>query len=247
MPFTLAHPAAILPLSRLCPRQLSFPALVMGSLAPDVGYVFARWQVDEYSHSLVGSAVFGLPTGALMLVAFMAARSRLVNWLPAHHQTRLLPLCRRPIGSVATIAFALLLGIWSHLIFDSFTHKGGWAVEEFAWLQHAVVTVKYHNFRVHHILWYGFSFAGVAWVCFAYDRWMRTIGAGGGPPSSVASWRNGLLIAGIFVPIQLLHHSFGGLKGNLMVGLLTLGTIVVAACVLGRGADSNSAGTGRLR
>ena len=28
MPFTLAHPAAVLPLKRFCPRYLSFPALI---------------------------------------------------------------------------------------------------------------------------------------------------------------------------------------------------------------------------
>ena len=34
MPFTLAHPAAVLPLR----RWLWFPGLVAGAVAPDVGY-----------------------------------------------------------------------------------------------------------------------------------------------------------------------------------------------------------------
>jgi Domain of unknown function (DUF4184) len=38
MPWTLAHPAAVLPLRPLCPHRLSFGALVVGSVSPDIGY-----------------------------------------------------------------------------------------------------------------------------------------------------------------------------------------------------------------
>ena len=40
MPFPLAHPAAVLPFRRYCSRWLNFPALVIGSLVPDLGYLF---------------------------------------------------------------------------------------------------------------------------------------------------------------------------------------------------------------
>jgi hypothetical protein len=42
MPFPLAHPAAVLPLRRYCPKYLSFPVLIVGSLVPDVGYCLGR-------------------------------------------------------------------------------------------------------------------------------------------------------------------------------------------------------------
>ena len=38
MPWTFAHPAAILPLRRFCPAPLDFSALVIGSMVPDLGY-----------------------------------------------------------------------------------------------------------------------------------------------------------------------------------------------------------------
>ncbi|MBA3727450.1 MAG: DUF4184 family protein, partial [Armatimonadetes bacterium] len=38
MPWTFSHPAAVLPLRRLCPQSLDFAALVIGSTTPDIGY-----------------------------------------------------------------------------------------------------------------------------------------------------------------------------------------------------------------
>jgi hypothetical protein len=50
MPFPVAHLAAVLPLRRYCPRYLSFPALVVGSLSPDLGYLFGHLHTDWFSH-----------------------------------------------------------------------------------------------------------------------------------------------------------------------------------------------------
>src|SRR6266404_5342332 len=61
MAFPLAHPAAVLPLRRYCPRGFNFAALVVGSLSPDAGYLFGQRNVDEFSHRVVGSFGFCLP------------------------------------------------------------------------------------------------------------------------------------------------------------------------------------------
>jgi hypothetical protein len=61
MPFPLAHPAAVLPLRRV--QALCFPALVLGSLTPDFGYLFA--DLSRLSHHLLGSLLFCLPAGLL--------------------------------------------------------------------------------------------------------------------------------------------------------------------------------------
>ena len=43
MPFTLAHPAAVLPFAR---TKLVFSALIAGALAPDVGYFLTLYRPD---------------------------------------------------------------------------------------------------------------------------------------------------------------------------------------------------------
>jgi hypothetical protein len=54
MPFTLAHAAAVLPFRPYCPRVLSFPALVVGSVAPDAGYWSGPLDLKRISHSFAG-------------------------------------------------------------------------------------------------------------------------------------------------------------------------------------------------
>ena len=240
MPFTLAHPAAILPLRKYCPKVLNLPALVFGSLVPDVGYFFGRWNVDEYSHALVGSVVFGLPVGAMLLAVFFLGRTTAVQWLPPRHRAMLEPLCRRPIGSFVAIVLSLLIGIWTHLVFDSFTHKGGWLVDNWSVLNQSLINIRHRNFRVHHVVWYACTFGGTAWLCFAYDHALRSSACPARTTPTWLSWRNGLFIAALLLPIAVFHHSVGGVFSLIAVGVLSLLVVVVAIWLLGKPAESSS-------
>jgi hypothetical protein len=111
MPFPLAQPAAVLPLRRFCPRYLSFPALIIGSLSPDLGYFSGPFRLDGFSHRfLAGSFGFCLPVGLFVLLMFFLVRSRVVGILPSLCRQALSPLCQRPIGSPFAIVVSLLLG-----------------------------------------------------------------------------------------------------------------------------------------
>lgn len=90
MPFTLSHPAAVLPFVR---RPFSAAALVAGAVAPDLPY-FARsmpvpvsaqsWYEPfmnaTTSHSLAGAVTVSLPY-ALVLYGFLLAARRPVGGL----------------------------------------------------------------------------------------------------------------------------------------------------------------------
>ena len=228
MPFTLAHPAAVLPLRRWCPRLLSFPALIVGSLAPDVGYVFRTTHLDEFSHTFAGSFAFCLPVGILMLALFYVCRSRAVGIFPDCYREIFLPLCRRPRSSLFVMAVSLLVGIWLHLFLDSFTHKGGWLVERVPLLHAPLAGFGYHALRVHQVLWYACSFAGIAWLWLAWERWKQS--AGGpmlvNPPR--VQWRNAILVAALFVPVEALHHLVGGQAANGVVAISSLLIVIWA-------------------
>src|SRR5690349_24053985 len=114
MPFPLAHPAAVLPLRRYCPRFLSFPALVAGSLSPDVGYFFTG--VDSFSHSFLGSFGFSLPVGMLGLLFFYGLSAVLARHWPVFHRRVILPFSEDPPGSVVAIVISLFIGSWTHLL-----------------------------------------------------------------------------------------------------------------------------------
>jgi hypothetical protein len=120
MPFTLAHPVAVLPLRRWCPRYFDLSALVIGSLVPDVANPLPGW--DYFTHSGRGSIIFCLPVSLAGFLFFQWIRAPLVATMPHTHREFLLPLCKNRSSSTLVLIISLLIGIWSHLIWDLFTH-----------------------------------------------------------------------------------------------------------------------------
>jgi len=70
LPFTLAHPAAILPLRKPLGRWAAVSALAIGSVMPDFAYFLPFGPTRPESHSLAGLFTFCLPFGLLVYAAF---------------------------------------------------------------------------------------------------------------------------------------------------------------------------------
>ena len=175
MPFPLAHPAAVLPLKRYCPRFLSFPALIIGSLIPDSGYCLG---IGNFAHTFFpGSLAFCLPAGLLALALLYAIRWRLVQVLPATLRSGLLPLCLRPPGSPLAIAVSVVVGVWMHLGLDSVTHLNSRLVSHAPLLRGVVLIIGARKLRVYDALYIGSTYLGVAWLAWSYLRWLEAIGA----------------------------------------------------------------------
>jgi hypothetical protein len=139
MPFTFAHPAAVLPLRRVSQKYLSFTALIIGSMAPDAEY-FIRMQVDSrYFHTTQGLLYFDLPVGLLlyMMHKYILRPATMVH-LPDSLARRFTGLQQERPRSAAdwlVICMSLLAGAVSHLLWDSFTHSRGYFVRHYAPLQ----------------------------------------------------------------------------------------------------------------
>lgn len=126
MPFTAAHPAAVLYLQRL-PWNLSGIAMVAGSIAPDMEY-YLRLR----AHAV---AVESLWLQLFIAVSLCLAWQWSLRWIC----TALLPnalVLRYGIASPVNVVQAaarnpgalllsLLIGIFSHWAWDSFTHHDG--------------------------------------------------------------------------------------------------------------------------
>ena len=222
MPFPLAHPAAVLPFRRWCPRFLSLPALVVGSLVPDLGYLFGPLHLDELSHQLRGSLVCDLPLGLVALGVIYGLRSLALRKLPRAYQPEVLRAAWPAAGTPVVALVSLLLGIWTHLFLDSFTHKGGWIVEHLPFLQLSIGTVGERNVRVCSILWYGCSFAGVAIVFVAFRNWQQKLVLARASGSGRGGWTGALLVALVVLPIELVHHLFRNWAGTVLVAVLIL-------------------------
>ena len=134
MPFTFSHPAIVLPLTRIKARFISASALVVGSMTPDFEYFIKMKLSGRFSHTLPGAFIFCLPVGFALLIAFhLIVKRPLIDALPSYFYARLVrlrnfnfikSLIKHPILYVVY----LLTGIFSHLLWDSFTHANHFMV-----------------------------------------------------------------------------------------------------------------------
>lgn len=183
MPWTLAHPAAVLPLRRLCPRYLSLAGLVIGSMTPDIGYYVGRVELDAKTHSLGGIVEICLPVGLILLALVRFLHKPVARLLPAPHRGALLALA--PPGNLlaprmlGVAAASLLLGAFTHIAWDAFTHKNGYFVLHLAALQTPLFSLGLREFRAYHVLQHASTTAGIVLLAIAYSRFVRAHGGTG--------------------------------------------------------------------
>jgi len=175
LPFTFSHPAAVLPLRRFCPARLDFAALVIGSLMPDIGYYIPGFTTQLRTHSLSGIIILCLPGGLLLLALFHRLKQALCYVLPQPHRGALTPLAARlrPDGASLGIAAAsVLLGAWTHIAWDSFTHARRWGVLQFPLLGDPVFWLGGRVFPVYLCLQYLSSMLGGLILLRVYQAWL---------------------------------------------------------------------------
>lgn len=184
MPIPPAHPFAVIPLRRWCPDRLNFPALVIGSLTPDMANCL-NW--DHFTHSLLGSFAFCLPFGILLLVLFAQTRKALATALPSPHREALLPLCSPWKSSKTICIISLLLGTWTHLTWDLVTHNHSSVAQSLgSWTLPLSSGSK--EIRVSTVLGILSGLLGTTGVAVTYWLWLRTKPA---PAGSVpARWQD---------------------------------------------------------
>ena len=178
MPFTFAHPAAVLPLRSLRVVPIVFSALVIGSMAPDIVY-FAPLSLDgDFTHSLAGLFLFCLPAGMLMYLLIMhGLRRPLSALLPFGIARRLTPAAAAhgmtPLRRALAILLSLLLGAMTHVLWDALTHDDTVVTlqgEFWRWLTGDPVL----QFAVYPVAQHVSSIAGIALLCMALRTWIRS-------------------------------------------------------------------------
>ncbi|OLR89499.1 DUF4184 family protein [Actinokineospora bangkokensis] len=167
MPFTLAHPVAVLPLLR---TRLVAPGLVVGSMAPDLSYFAALRPLDgDVTHSWWGLVVVDLPLALAFLVVFERFTAPALvalgpRWVRERVAGRVAPTPVTPalLGSI-------LVGGVTHVVWDAFTHYDGFAVLRMRWLKHDVVP----GLPIYQFLQMGGSAVGVAFLTWWVLRRLR--------------------------------------------------------------------------
>jgi hypothetical protein len=140
MPFTFAHPAAILPAKYFPKKWISYTALAIGSMAPDFEYFLRMRNLGLYGHTWAGLFWFDLPIAFILTLIYHAiVKNSLIDNLPLMFRQRLSRFKDfNWFGylkqNFPAVLICLIIGIATHIVWDGFTHRTGYFVTHIPWL-----------------------------------------------------------------------------------------------------------------
>jgi hypothetical protein len=177
MPFTLSHPAAAIPFLR---TRLDPSALVIGCMAPDFEFFLHFAPEGGFGHTLAGVFLLDLPVAFIVLWLFhVYAKDPLYTWLPESVRRRIrlgaaaLPV--RNIAQFALVLLAILIGIATHILWDSFTHQNFWPYQHWQFLHRTVEFPVYGSMEYLRVIQHGSTVLGaVALELWFWSWFLRT-------------------------------------------------------------------------
>jgi len=131
MPLTFAHPAAVFSLYKKRPQWFDLTALIVGSMAPDFEYFMRFRALSVFGHTVAGFVYFNLPLA--LLAAYLwhfIVKQPLILSVPGRFGRWLAPLYFdrwriRNVRDGITFAYSALIGMFTHILWDAFTHANG--------------------------------------------------------------------------------------------------------------------------
>ena len=143
MPFTIAHSVTARPLRRLSGGRLLLSALAVGAMAPDLEYLVHLSATRTIGHTIPGLFVLCLPTGLAVLWLWhrlvgpvLAPLLRPLTGGLTNGWTNPAPFW--PPARLALICTSILIGSFSHITWDAFTHEGGVVVNLWSGFSHRI-------------------------------------------------------------------------------------------------------------
>jgi hypothetical protein len=179
MPFTLSHPAAVIPFCKAASHPIFLLAMIVGSISPDFGYYLRMFSLATFSHTIMGSVLVCIPAGLLMLACIFATRRAILWLVPSRLRLILDKVLQIPSKNktmfVLQVSFWIWVGSLTHVLWDSFTHKTGWFVVHFHALQTTFALRDGLEFPVYYILQQASTLIGLLIVTFFAFRMLREV------------------------------------------------------------------------
>jgi hypothetical protein len=252
MPFTLSHPAAVIPFCKATSHPVFLLAMIVGSISPDFGYYLRMFSLATYSHTIVGSVLVCIPAGLLMLACIFASRRAILWLVPSRLRLILDKVLQIPSKNklmfVLQVSFWIWVGTLTHVLWDSFTHETGWFVVHIHALQTKFALRDGLEFPVYYILQQASTVIGLLIVTFFASRVLREV-------SPCEEDRNGdslrylfwgaLIVASLLIaaPFAISHSSAHagllafrnfvfqlGIISGAVFGCFSIASIVFAVC-----------------
>ena len=168
MPFTFAHPAIVIPCKKKAPNYLDLSALVIGSMAPDFEYFLRFMPKGTIGHTLIGSICFDIPLVIILylLWEYIIKRPFILS-MPHPIDKKLSFLINEKksftLKKVIIFIYSSLIGIYSHILWDGFTHKTGYFVMKLSLLSNKISILNY-KVPVYKFLQHGSTVIGSIYI-----------------------------------------------------------------------------------
>lgn len=180
MPFTLFHPALVLP-ARYLPAKwkqyFSITGLITGSIAPDFEKFIQMHSGNTYSHTLAGAFGFDLPMSVLLALLFhVVVKDTLISYLPTAALVARFSVYKnqrwRLQQHYVVVLMSMLIGIFSHLVLDSATHANGQLAHRFPVLSnyYEVLFLNLRGYQLLEISYYTLSSVAICWAFIALPQ-----------------------------------------------------------------------------
>ncbi len=195
MPFTVVHTLAVIPLYKYLGKIGAFSALIIGSMTPDFAYltpVLVHQRVD--SHSFLGLYLYCIPMGLTIYFLY--------HWLMAPVLVSLLP---KPLQNMLNkdlfegtlpnipsylLIFSLLLGAFTHITWDFFTHSSG-LPQYLSWMNIPLSNIDGYNIMPYRVLQHLSSFLGMFLLIFLIWQWYKkNLRSGSSKPTATQNTPN---------------------------------------------------------
>jgi hypothetical protein len=228
MPFTISHAAAAIPFRR---TRLVISALIIGCMAPDFEYFLHGRMIGRLSHNYRGAFEFCLPATLLLLLLFHWLLKRPVAaLLPTSVQRRIVfePFSFWPLARFLVICLSILIGVATHLFWDSFTHNGRWAVERLPWLQQTthILGRDMANYKVAQNI---STLLGLVLLLVWFRYWYRNQPEHDLPVYSLSSGSKFVIITGMIAVASALGLARAlAILGQRPISAVFVGNVVVA-------------------
>lgn len=174
MPWTFSHPAVVFPLKHSkIGKFLNLPALVIGSISPDLFYSVGLFKLATKAHHFIGWFYTAFPLCIVLFIIFSMLSKPLEKILPIP-----IKLYKEwKLSNCIIIAFSLFIGAATHILWDGFTHETGYFVKNVYFLQYNLfeVMTNKQELRIYKILQYLGSLLGLIYLCIIYRRYQHQL------------------------------------------------------------------------
>ena len=153
-------------------------ALIIGTFAPDFEYFLRLAPSGGFGHSIFGVFILTLPLALLILWLFHAfVKTAATRLLPNPIQRRLTahlqPFPWRGTTRFLAIIGSLLLGIATHIVWDSFTHPTSWLYRHWSFLHQTVDLPLIGRTPYYKAFQHGSTLLGILVLLLWFAAWYR--------------------------------------------------------------------------